>query len=1046
MNEVDPKRVTPVTWMAKNNVAANLLMLSLILAGLYHIKHIRQEIQPNYTYSSVLIDVSYPGASPDEVEKSIILPIEERLQALEGISRVVATAEEGVAKVIADIANGENLDRVLQSVRSEVDGISSFPSDSEKPYVRLDDDARWLTTLAIIGDLTDKDFHQLFKRIKQDLLSMDDIIQVTPRIKKELEIMIEVPNQMLNSYDLTLPEIAQTVTAAAKDIPSGELSTQTNNIVLRTEGRRQSIQDFMSIPIKSELTGSVVTLGDISKIKEKFTDSKSFYSQNGQAGLMIYVYQSKNSRTLELAEKVNQYIEDIQGTLPENVKITLPYQRVEKFKQRIQILVNNGITGLLLIVFLLGALLNIRLAFWVAVSIPVVFIGSFTLLEYLGVSINMVSLFAFIMTLGIVVDDAIIIGENIHSKKISGVPLYKAVSEGANEMVLPVVFAVTTNIIAFIPLLILTGDMGNYMRSLPIVAIVVLLVSLLEALFILPAHLNKKEKSKLSMLSEIRKTVFFKKQVEQMFDKLRDQYFARLLTWGIKNRYSTVLIFIGLVVLLMGWFTSGRIGFSWYPRIPSDQIRAQLVLPADGSPSETILLAKKIETAGLEAINKLGSESDVISYSVNSDTSNPTKAMIEFELISEKKRAFEQTEFVQLWREKVGNIPQAQSLKFDSIVGFGRSDGLFVDLQHHSIDALEAAAKELASIFKTISGMTDISDGLSQGKEQIKFQLSQQAKSLGMSEDDLGRQLRGAFFGIEALRYLKDSDQVKVWLRLPEDERNSITDLDDFMTISLDRTQIPLSQAANLEYTKAFTTIYRENGQRTVTVGGSVDSNKANEALIQKLLKNDVFPTIKAKYPGINIGMQGSLGNTNRESPQNFIFKGFLLSSLMVYILIASLFRSYIQGFIIMLTIPFCIAGALAGHVLMEFELTSNSVFGMVALSGIVVNGGFVLTYKMNSLIKQGESFNNALFQATLNRFRPILLTAITTTVGLLPMLFETSEQALFLIPFAIALSFGSVFSILVVLVLIPAFLTIQQDVLIWSLRSHRDNYIDINQ
>jgi len=1022
MNRNNSKSFNLVSWMATNQVAANLLMFILVTSGLYYLINIRQEVQPNYTYASVLIEMSYPGASPEEVEKSIILAVESSIESLEGVSRVSSTAKEGSALIRADVEDGENLDRVLQGVRSRVDNISSFPSVAERPTIRLDDDARWLSTISISGDVTNEELHQLSNRIKHGLLAIEDIIQVTPRVKKERQIIIEVSNQALNSYGLTLPEIAQKIGLSAKDIPSGELSTTRNDVVLRTEGRREQAVEYGTIPIKTESDGAVLTLADVATIFHGFKDDSAFFSYNGSAGMILYVYQSKNSRSISLAKKVHQYIDSLQETLPPNITLGFPNKRVEKFKERISMLTDNGFLGLLLVMLFLGVFLDSRLAFWVGVSIPVVFISSFSILYYLDVSINMISLFAFIMTLGIVVDDAIIIGENIHDKRLKGMSLSDAAVQGAKEMVMPVTFAVITNIIAFIPLLMLSGDIGQYMRSLPVVAIVVFTVSLVEALYILPAHLNSSKRNSLSKsISKLASQRFhFLNKMPVFLDSFRDKYYSSILKRLIKHKYTTVSIFTGLLLIILSWFLSNRIGLSWYPRVPSDQVSARLVLSADSSESETTALALKIESAGVEAVNQLGSSEDLLSRTVTSSILSPTYARVNFVLVAEKERTFSQSQFVRLWREKVGNLPQAQSLKFDSLVGFGRGGGLYVDMRHNSISTLERAAKDLASTMKTITGLVDVSNGLTQGKKQLKFRLSEEAKSLGFSENDLGQQLKSAYFGVEAIRFLRDSEQVKVMLRLPEYQRNSISDLKDFIIRSSDGTELPLEQAAQVSHSRAFTVIERENGKRNISVGGVVDAEFGSQSLIKKLLIDEVIPVIKAKYPDLEVGMRGTLGASYGESPVEQINIGFGLVALVIFSLVASLFKSYSDGIIVMLTIPYSIAAAVAGHILMGFELTSNSIFGMVALSGLVVNGALVLTSRLNQFMREGMDFNQALVAASISRFRPIILTSMTTTVGLLPMLFETSPQALFLVPFAVALSFGTFFSMFVVLILIP--------------------------
>lgn len=1032
----NPKKskFSPVSWMAQNHVAANLLMLIMVTSGLFFALKIRQEIQPNYTFATVVIEMSYPGASPEEVEQNIVLAIEASIKSIEGIGRVSSTAGDSKASVFVDVEDGESLDRILQNIRNAVSGIASFPAGAERPNVRLDDDARWLTTIGVSGEASEQVIYQLVNQIKSDLLQIDGVIQVLPRIEKEPEISIEIAQQNLRALNLTLPEVAEKVAMAARDIPSGAVNTAVGEYVLRTEGRREQGVEFTNIPLKIDDDGSLVMLGEVAGIRDGFKNSRSFFSYNGAPGMIVYVYQSKNSRTIELAERVHQYVEKLNATLPDSVRLDLPYKRVDNYKARMSTLIENGVVGLLLVVLVLGIFLNPRLAFWVAVSIPVVFVSSFTILYYLDISINMISMFAFIMTLGIVVDDAIIVGENIYEKQQQGLPLRDAVLKGVSEMISPVIFAVGTNIIAFIPLLMMPGDMGQYLRSLPIVAVVVFSISMLEALFILPAHLNAnstltEQKLKLpAFLFPLRRTLLLRESIALNFDRFRDIQFSKVLRWSVQNRYIMVVLFTGGLMIISAWFMSDRIAFSWYPQIPSDRVTARLTMPADASTEQTILISKHIEAAGIDAINELSSLKDLYSRSISVGINQATRSNITFELVDEKRRDFDQNQFVTLWRDKVGIVSQAQSLTFDHLVGFGGGTGVSVDMRHASNKILETAAQELAATMKTIEGLVDINDGLTQGKKQLKYTLTEEAKSLGLTENELGRQLRAAFFGAEAVRLLRDSEQVKVMIRLPASERNSLSDLENFIVRTPSGIELTLAQAANVGNSRTFTAIKRKNGRRNMKVGGVMAHNSGNVSLVKRTLVEEVIPELKAKYPGLEAGLSGSLDARSGQTTLSMLGNGLGLIIIVIFALMASLFRSYTQSLVVIMTIPYCIAAAIAGHMIMGYGLTSNSLFGMVALAGMVVNGALVLTTRMNDLIKQGVSHSDAVIQATISRFRPIVLTSLTTTVGLLPMLFETSQQALFLVPFAIALSFGTVFSTMVVLIFIPACHVIHHD------------------
>lgn len=1024
-------KFNPVSWMAQNNVAANLLMLLMVIGGTVSLLDIKQEIFPNFIHEEVNVSMSYPGASPEEVEEGIILAIEANLQSVEGIDRITSTASEGSARVTAVLEDGVNPDRVLQNVRTAVDSITSFPTDAEPPRVSLASHPRFVVTVGISGDISEGAMFELANRVKSDLLVMDGVAQVALRGVRDPEISIEIPQNVLRSLNMTLPEVAQRVRSAAKDVPSGDVETADGQYMLRTEGRRERGLEFVNIPLKADGDGSQVTLGDVATIRDDFEESTSFYSYNGARGMQVHVYQTESARPIELAERVKSYAAELRVTLPETIKIDIINDRSKRYSARMGMLLDNGALGLLLVVLTLGLFLNPRLAFWVAVSIPVVFIGSFSILSFVGVSINMISMFAFIMTLGIVVDDAIIVGENIHAKRQEGLPMREAVVEGVNDMILPVVFAVGTNVIAFIPLLTLPGDMGQFMRSLPIVAVIVFAVSLIEALFVLPAHLNEKDKKREwpAFLKPLQRGLLFRERLADGLDRFRDIKFRRGLLWIIDNRYVAVVLFTGGLMLIAAWFASDRIDFRWRPQIPSDRVDAEIDMPADASIADTVAVSKRIEAAGLEALQEIGSLDDIENYSINAGRWDPVFSEVTFMLKNEDERDFNQDQFIRLWREKIGEVPEVKSLVFEYLAGPG-SAGVYVGMTHNSNAVVEAAAQELAEIFKTYDGMVDITDGLAQGKKQLRYTLTDEAKSLGFTENELGRQLRAAFFGAEAVRMLRDSNQVKVWVRLPMDERNSLNDLDNFVVRSPSGVELPLAQAADIEYSRTFKDIEREDGRRNIYVGGEMDPTVGSESQIKRELTEKIIPALKAKYPGLHAELRLGFSRRSGNSPMSVIGTGLAIVSAVVFALMASLFRSYVQGFIVIMTIPYCVAAAVFGHIALGYNLTANSMFGIIALAGMVVNGSLVLTKRMNDLIKQGVDYREALIRGTISRFRPIVLTSITTTVGLLPMLFETSVQALFLVPLAIALSFGTVVSTFVVLMLIPALHAIHHDVL----------------
>ena len=1025
----DGPRFALVSWMAGNPVAANLLMFAMLLGGILGFSDIRQEITPDFTLESVRVSVSYPGASPEEVEEGIVLAVEKEITGMEGVRSIISSANEGSGSVTAELTDDADPGEVLQNISNAVARITSFPDDAEPPRVGINTHGFYVVSMAVASSLPTDDLFELSERIRREVLTMPGVSEVNVRGRLAPQITIEIAQERLRALDLSLADVAQAVRSAARDVPAGAIETVDGEILLRTEGRRVRAKEFADIPIKVLQDGSSILLSDIAQLVDGFAEASQSFEFNGRPGLRLDIYQTESQRPIELAKRVRSLVEQLNAELPETVAISVHNDRSKRYAERSEILLKNGAIGLTLVVITLGAFLNPRLAFWVAVSIPVVFIGSFTILPEIDVTLNMISMFAFILTLGIVVDDAIIVGENIHAKHQQGLPMAQAVREGANEMVVPVLYAVGTNIIAFIPLIFVPGVTGQFMRHLPIVASVVFLVSLVEALLILPSHLNADAGAGRSgwrdFVARFGRVKRFHDAIADSLDHLRDGLYMRLLNTALNERYVTVLIFTGLLALVVVWYESGRIDLTWRPEIPGNRVDAELQMPVDASFGETLGVIRRIEAAALRALERLGDrEQHIESWFTRA---NANSGDVNVYLVPDELRPFTQQELTRVWREEIGDLPEAKSLFFEYLVGPGGNQGLRINLSHASTPTLETAARELAERLDEFTGLVDISDGIAEGKRQIRFTLTPQGRAVGLTEASLGRQVRNAFYGAEALRLLRDGYEVKVMVRLPREQRLSVQDISDFIVRGRDGIEIPLALAADFSEGQAYSTIRREDGKRTLTVAASFDKTSANSRRIRSSLEQEILPELVARHPGLNWKFAG--GRRDRNEALDGIFRGLLWAALVVFALTAALFRSYAQAVIVMLTIPYSVAAAVAGHVLLGFDLSSVSIFGMIALGGLVVNGALVLTLRYRQLAIGSQSPGSALARAAQSRFRPIVLTSLTTTAGLFPMLFETSTQALFLVPMAIALSFGTLASAFVVLLLIPAFHAIWADI-----------------
>ncbi len=1014
-----------LAWMAKNHVAANILMLVLVAGGLIVMSGIKQEVFPEYELDIVNISVSYPGSSPEEVEEGIILAIEEEIRDLEDVERVTAKAGEGMASISVELLSGANPDKSVRDIENSIDRITSLPEDAERPVISIKKRRRGVLRLALHGDMEERALFYFARNIREELLGLKSVTQVELRGVRAPEISIEVPQSLLRSYGLTLDEIAQIIRKSAVDVPAGGIKAEGGEVLLRTSERRDFASEFAGIPLISKPDGTEVTIGDIAQIKDGFADSEREAYFNGQRAVIFYVYRTGEQTPLEISREVREYIETLTPTLPEGVGFTLYSDRSELYRQRLDLLLRNGAIGLILVMITLALFMEMQLAFWVAMGIPISIIGSFLLLGYSGGSINMISLFAFIITLGIVVDDAVVVGENIFYKREQGLPPLQAAIEGVREMSTVVTFAVVTNIIAFLPLMFVPGSTGKFLSILPVVVIAVFSISLIECLFVLPAHLAYHRRERAGGIMNLIDKVpqWFERGLERFINKL----YTPLLRSAVSNRYLTAVAFMAILVVAYAYWDSGRINFSFRPKIQTDRIDAEVVLPY-GAPIEDVRnIARLIEEGGLRAIEKSGGKSILEGTMTDVGRRGANTAEVRFYLVPQDERSITTREFSVLWRREVGEIAGLESLFFDYLIGPGGSKAINVELTHPDPGTLELAAADVAASIAEYEGVTDIDDGFAKGKLQFDFTMRSEGRSLGLTARDLGNQVRHAFYGAESLRQQRGRDEVRVKVRLPESERRSLYNLEELMIRTPDGGEIPLARAARLKSGRAYTEIKRVDGKRVLNITANVIPGLANENKILASLKADFLPRILAKYPGLKYSFEGRQREKRKAFQQLLYGLGFAL--LGIFTLLAVLFRSYGQAVLVMVSILFGIASALAGHVIMGFDLSIISVFGMMALCGVVINGGLVLTVTANRMRDSGELPLQAAINAGIRRFRPIILTAFTTFFALAPMIFETSVQARFLIPMAISLGYGILFTIFVILILTPVLYVIHHDV-----------------
>lgn len=922
--------------------------------------------------------------------------------------------------------NDDNLSSLIEVALRENYQVSEFVSRYEQAEA-LTAEARALRFPAVNAEaaetleLDDTDFSD-FTELGGALLWEVDV-----RFSRNPEIHIEIPQLILRSLGLTLDEVAGIVRQSARDLPAGGVKTEGGEILLRTNERRDFASEYADIVVVSNADGTKLRLRDIAVIRDGFVDQNIKNTWNGGRATFIRISSIGDQKPLDIADEVYAYIDELNGTLPEGIVIGIFNDSSEEYRERINLLIRNGTMGLVLVLLMLGLFLRPRLAFWVAAGIATTMVGSLVLLPLLGASINMISLFAFIVSLGIVVDAAVIVGENVFYKLRNGVPPLEAAVEGTKEMLVPVVLAVLTNIIAFVPLLFVPGETGRFMENLPAVIIAVFVVSLFEALFILPAHLahagrdDEKGTGALSWLTRKQTAIAL------WLDWFIERRFGPFLKSSLDNKYMTLAVSLAFLLLTWAYYESGRVDFSFNPVITGKRVDAEILLPYGSPFTETVRIADHIEQAGLRAADRFGGKDKVLEGRMNVvGRLGESWSDVNFVLVSPNERDFTEEEFLRAWREEVGEVAGIESLYFEYNEGPG--SGLVIELSHPDTKTLESAATELAAVLKTYAGVTDINDGIAEGKPQIDFELTPQGRSLGITPEFIGRRLRNAFYGSEALRFQRGRYETKVMVRLPEDERRSLANVEDLIIRTPSGGEIPLTQAAKLTYGRSFIEINRVGGSRVINVEANTIPEVVNINKIRLELLGSVLPGLTSEYPGLSYSFEGRTREQRRAMHE--LMYGFAIAVVAIFAIFAVVFRSYTESLIIMTSIPFAAAAAFLGHAFLGYELSVVSIFGMIALCGLVVNGGLVLNHAINKCARDGNlPFEEAVIEGTKRRFRPLMLTSLTTFIGLVPIIFETSPQAKFLVPMAISLGFGVLVSSVAIMFVVPALRLVAIDV-----------------
>jgi len=1029
-----------ISWFAENHVAANLLMLFIIAAGVITALTIKLEVMPEATLDKIAITVEYPGASPSEVEEGVIRKIEDEVAGLAGIKRIDSTAKEGYGIVTIEVVKGWDIKKLLDEVKAEVDRINTFPEEAEDPVVREITRKTQVIDVAIYGNVPEGTLKELAEQIRDDITNLPGVTQAEVYGVRNPEVQIEIPERTLREYGLTLAQVSEIVRRASLDLPAGRIKEQGRELLVRTKGRKYHAPEFRNIVVISRPDGSRVTLGQIAKVKDGFEDRDLRTRFQGKPAAIILVYRVAEQSALKVAAAVKSYVDRIRPTLPAGVSIDLYQDRSEILWSRIRLLLKNMSIGLALVGILLGLFLNLKLAFWVALGIPISFAAGLMCFPQLDVSINMISLFAFIMVLGIVVDDAIVIGENVFRKRQRLEDPLRASIEGTLEVGRPVIFSVLTTVAAFWPLLLGSGIMGKFMRNIPIVVIIVLLGSLTEALLILPAHLARSKFNAGGNANKTRKEI-----ISKALNWVISEPYRKILNYCLRWRYASAAVALTLLLLATGLWTGRIIKFTLFPKVESDVLMCNLTMPAGTPLTKTQQMVKYLEDSAILALGEAEKERPkgsppLLRYMASligaqmaghgpragSADTGGNLAQIFIQLLGEDQRKISATKLLNLWRKKAGPIPEAESLTFRAEF-FSPGNPIEVHLSLDDEQMLKRAVEDLKRELREYPGVYDINDSFIPGKKEIRIKLRPQGRDLGFNLKDLAQQVRFAFYGAEAMRFEREEDEVKVMVRYPEEQRSLESTLMHMRLRSPTGHEVPFSEVAQINIARGYSSIERAQRRRVIKVTADVDEEVANAHEIRSYLQGEFLPTLKNLYPGLRYSTEGA-GKEEHESLSDVI-NGFLIALLAIYALLAIPLRSFSQPFVIMLAVPFSLVGAVVGHLVMGLNLSLLSLFGMVGLAGVAVNDSLVLVDAINRLRSEGRSLWEAVVMAGSLRFRPIVLTSVTTFAGLMPLILEKSFQAKFLIPMAVSLGFGVLFATGVTLIVIPCGYLILNDI-----------------
>ena len=1036
-----------IAWFARNSVAANLLMVFIIISGLIGLFNVRGETFPEFSLDMVSIEVPYLGAAPEEVEQAVCIRIEEAIQGIDGIKQITSTAAEGKGTVTVEVELGSDARTVLDDIKNNVDAIDTFPEETEKPIIREVLARRQVIDIAVSGQTDEFTLKAIAERVRDELSSLPAISQVELVSARPYEISIEVSELALRRHGLTFDDVARAVRRSSLDLPGGSVRSQSGEILLRTIGQAYRGDEFEDLILLARTDGTRLHLGDVATVVDGFAETDQSARFDVEPTILISVFRTGDQSDLEISSAVFDYIERARPTLSEGISLTIWQNQARVLNDRLSLMLRNGITGFALVFIVLALFLELRLAFWVSLGIPISFLGMIMLMPGLDVTANVVSTFAFILVLGIVVDDAIIVGENIFRHQQEHGDGLRGSIEGTREISTPVIFAVLTTVAAFTPLMFVPGFMGKMMIFVPLVVIPCLLFSLIESLNILPSHLAHIPKRGHPGLWRRFQSIF-----TGGLSAFITHVYQPSLVFALRWRYLSLAVGLSTLIVTVGMVLAGWVAFQFFPSPEAEVIAASVTMPQGTPAAVTSEVVQRLEMSADQLRHQIEDETgtDVFRHVYAAVGDQPMVGRgpgammggsgqgaghvgeVMIELARAEDRDIRAEELANRWRELTGPIPEATQLAYKS-EEMSPGDDVDVMLIGPDVDQLQAAAVQLRERLQVYAGVYDISDTFQAGKEELKLGITPAAETLGLTLQDLGRQVRQAFYGEEAQRIQRGRDDVRVMVRFPADQRRSLGNLESMRIRIPEGGEVPFSHVAVVEPGRGYASIKRVDRNRTVNVTASVDESVTTSGAVIGDLVARILPDVLAKHPGVFYAFEGM--QAEQRDAIGGLRIGFVIALFGIFALLAIPLKSYVQPLIIMSAIPFGFVGAVWGHVVMGLNFTMMSMMGLVALSGVVVNDSLIMVDFINRRRRSQDDIYSAVREAGAERFRPILLTSLTTFAGLAPLMLERSMAASFLIPMAVSLAFGVVFATFITLILVPTSYLIVED-LRWVVRT----------